>query len=147
MDSIVRRLLPPGIHRQRWVGRPLGKGSIIERDVGIARHRRCEGRAAGSNAAAAIRDQLLLRTGARRFESLDFHITAAGQDFVDLQRIVQANGGITSSNQLPVFSNISEGLGIFASRSKLDIEGITLASSGIDSLVNGIYTKDLSFIE
>lgn len=88
-----------------------------------------------------------IANGARRFESLDFHITAAGQDFVDLQRIVQANGGITSSNQLPVFSNISEGLGIFASRSKLDIEGITLASSGIDSLVNGIYTKDLSFIE
>ncbi len=88
-----------------------------------------------------------LANGARRFVSLDFHITAAGAEFAELQRIVQANSGITSSNQLPVYSNISEGLGIFSSRARLDITDITLASVSIDSLVNGIYTRDLSFLE
>lgn len=88
-----------------------------------------------------------LANGARRFVSLDFHITAAGAEFADLQRIVQANSGITSSNQLPVYSNISEGLGIFSSRARLDIPDIMLASVSIDSLANGIYTKDLSFLE
>lgn len=87
-----------------------------------------------------------LATGRREFIDLDIRVTGGGPEFVDLLTIAQANVGITSgSDEIPIYTNLSEGRGIFASRTGDLRTGLSLSSIALDSLRNGIYTKDLGF--
>lgn len=81
----------------------------------------------------------------RVFDSMDLLLTAGGQEFVDLLRVSEANLGITSFQAVPVYSNISEGQGIFSSRAYANRTGLLLDNISLDSLRNGIYTRDLNF--
>ncbi|GJM36042.1 MAG: hypothetical protein DHS20C18_50430 [Saprospiraceae bacterium] len=81
----------------------------------------------------------------RTLESMDLIIVGGGQEFVDYFEIADANLGITSSNTIPVYTNLSEGLGIFTSRYFLVREGIEFDAITMDSLRTGIYTRELSF--
>lgn len=81
----------------------------------------------------------------RRFDSFDVQITGAGEELVELLRIIRANSGITSSQAVPLYTNISEGRGIFSSRSFATRTGLTLNSASLDSLKNGVYTRNLNF--
>lgn len=81
----------------------------------------------------------------RIFQSFDIQVTGAGEELVELLRIAQANSGITSSQAVPIYSNISEGRGIFSSRSQVIRTDLTLNFTSQDSLRNGIYTRDLNF--
>ncbi len=87
-----------------------------------------------------------LTSGRRQFVNLDIQVTGGGPEFAELITIAQANVGITSgSDEIPVYTNIPEGRGIFASRSGDFRTGITITSVSLDSLQNGVYTKDLGF--
>jgi hypothetical protein len=87
-----------------------------------------------------------LPAGRREFVDLDIQVTGGGPEFADLLTISQANVGITSgSDEIPIYTNLSEGRGIFASRTSDQRSGLTLSSVSLDSLQNGIYTKDLGF--
>lgn len=82
----------------------------------------------------------------RLFTSLDFVVTAGGEDLFEYINIGQANTGITSSQIIPTYTNLSEGLGVFSSRNKEAFEGFTLqVQPSLDSLRFGIYTKHLNF--
>ena len=81
----------------------------------------------------------------RDFIALDVLLTAGGQEMVDFIKVSEANTGITSSQLVPTFTNISEGRGIFTSRSVALRPNLSLTGLSIDSLRNGIYTKDLNF--
>jgi hypothetical protein len=81
----------------------------------------------------------------RLFEELELVVTGAGEELYQFVRLRQANTGITSAQNLPVYTNMSEGLGIFSSRYTMRRTGIRLQQEARDSLVNGIYTKDLNF--
>ena len=81
----------------------------------------------------------------RIFDGMDIQVTASGQEIVDLINIARANSGITSSQVVPVYSNISEGIGFFSSRSVGKRTNLTLNFSSQDSLENGIYTRNLNF--
>ncbi len=82
----------------------------------------------------------------RVFQGIDIEVTAAGQELMDFIRVIQANTGITASQDVPTFTNLSEGRGIFSSRSVLRVNGIQLAGNSRDSLRNGIHTKNLGFL-
>ncbi|RMF24537.1 MAG: DUF4249 family protein [Bacteroidetes bacterium] len=82
----------------------------------------------------------------RVFQGIDIEVTAAGQELKDFIRVIQANTGITASQEVPTFTNLSEGRGIFSSRSVLRVNGIQLSGTSRDSLRNGIHTKDLNFL-
>ena len=45
----------------------------------------------------------------------------------------------------PVFTNIVNGVGIFSSRFRQEINGKSLTDHSIDSLAHGIYTRNLGF--
>lgn len=77
--------------------------------------------------------------------SIDIRIVGGGNQFLDYLRISNANLGITSANQVPIYTNLSRGLGIFASRSYLNKLNFTLDATSRDSLSDGIYTKHLNF--
>jgi hypothetical protein len=81
----------------------------------------------------------------RIFDNMDILITGAGAELLEYVRVSQANAGITSSQNIPTYTNVEEGLGVFTSRYELVRRGITLAESARDSLQNGIFTKQLNF--
>lgn len=76
---------------------------------------------------------------------IDFNIAGGGVEFLEYLRVSDANLGITSANQVPVYTNISDGFGIFASRSYVSETDITLSAPARDTLADGIYTKHLNF--
>lgn len=82
----------------------------------------------------------------RFFRSIDVVISAGGQELLDFLDITQANTGITSSQEIPSFTNFDNGgLGLFTSRSTAVTTVNSLERETRDSLLNGIYTKDLNF--
>ncbi|PHN02653.1 DUF4249 family protein [Flavilitoribacter nigricans] len=87
-----------------------------------------------------------LAEGRRQFVDLEIRVTGGGPEFSELITIAQANVGITSgSDDIPVYTNIPEGRGIFSSRTGDLRTGIQITAVSLDSLQNGIYTKDLGF--
>jgi len=81
----------------------------------------------------------------RYFDSVDIVYTAGGIALRELIRVEQANTGITSSQSIPVYTNLSEGRGVFSSRTQSKRTGITLNGPSLDSLRFGIYTRLLNF--
>ncbi len=81
----------------------------------------------------------------RVFDRIDLHLAAAGEELLELLRVNNAAQGITSFQSIPVYSNLSEGLGIFSSRAFAVRSGLILNASSLDSLRNGIYTQALNF--
>jgi len=79
------------------------------------------------------------------FQSISIEILGGGQELFDYINIGQVNTGITSSQEIPSFTNMSEGLGVFSSRNSVFVEGFALTAMALDSLQNGIFTKDLNF--
>ena len=81
----------------------------------------------------------------RYFDSVDIVYTAGGIALRELIRVEQANTGITSSQSIPVYTNLSEGRGVFSSRTQSQRTGITLNGPSLDSLRFGIHTRLLNF--
>lgn len=81
----------------------------------------------------------------RRFISFDLLVEGANNQLQDYIRVGQANLGITSTQDIPTYSNLSEGRGIFASKFTSRLDGIRISPNTIDSLANGVITKDLNF--
>lgn len=82
----------------------------------------------------------------RIFEDMDIYITGAGPELLEYRRVAQANTGITSAQSIPIYTNLSgDGLGVFTSRYQLIRPGIRLIGEAKDTLVNGMFTKDLNF--
>lgn len=81
----------------------------------------------------------------RRFRCFDLIIVAGNAELQEYLRVGQANLGITSTQDIPVFSNLSEGRGIFASRYTSILEGVKMSPSTLDSLANSEITKNLNF--
>lgn len=80
----------------------------------------------------------LLKTGS-------IEVTSGGVDVKNYINIVQANIGITSSGEIPTYTNIENGLGLFSSKSYVIRDNITFAPITRDSVANGIITKGLNF--
>lgn len=86
-----------------------------------------------------------LENGIRIASSIEIQVDGAGEELQTYLTILEANSGITSSQELPVYTNLSEGRGLFSSRyTALEIDYVIGANTR-DSLVTGIYTKDLGF--
>ncbi|GAB5551254.1 MAG: hypothetical protein Sapg2KO_08450 [Saprospiraceae bacterium] len=81
----------------------------------------------------------------RRLEGFDVAIAAGGQEMVDLLTISEANLGLTSAQVIPRYTNLSEGAGLFSSRSKAVRKDLTITGVSQDSLRDGIYTRSLNF--
>lgn len=81
----------------------------------------------------------------RRVVSLDYIVTGAGSAFREFSRVRQANTGITGAQEVPTFTNLSEGVGIFTSVSRYVQEGILINSRTEQELVDGTITGDFNF--
>ncbi len=87
-----------------------------------------------------------LPNGVRKFSSIDIQVTAAGQEVADYLRIAGANIGITSSQALPLYTNVDGGLGVVTSRFQTSYEGLMIDNVARDSLYDSSFTRDLNFV-
>lgn len=81
----------------------------------------------------------------RIFESIDIIVWCGGKELQTYQTITLANTGITSTQEIPEFTNLSEGKGLVTSRNFSDNMGYGLHNQSLDSLKNGSVTGDLNF--
>ncbi|MBI5917268.1 MAG: DUF4249 family protein [Bacteroidetes bacterium] len=81
----------------------------------------------------------------RVFTGIDVEIIAGGKALENFVNVGLANTGITGANELPTYSNLSEGKGVFTSVHKLHRNAIGLTTTTRDSLKNGYLTKNLNF--
>lgn len=90
---------------------------------------------------ALEKDELVRRS----FNSIEFELISGNKSIEDYIRVGQANLGITSSGEIPVLSNLSDGLGVFGTTHTHRRTGIMLTQPSRDSLLNGSITADLNF--
>ena len=69
----------------------------------------------------------------------------AGQELGEFIKIAQANSGITATQDIPTYTNLSEGIGVFTSRNVANYTGFGLTDATLDSLKNGSITGHLNF--
>ncbi len=81
----------------------------------------------------------------RLFDSVDIIVWAGGKELAEFIKITQANTGITSTQDIPKYTNLSEGIGIFSSRNVSYNTGFGLTNQTLDSLKNSIITDPLNF--
>ncbi|MFZ1677488.1 MAG: hypothetical protein WAT91_09450 [Saprospiraceae bacterium] len=81
----------------------------------------------------------------RRFVGIDIIILCGGLEITEFVKITKANSGITSTQDVPVYTNLSEGLGVFSSRNISENLGFQLNPQSLDSLKKGSITKVLKF--
>jgi len=81
----------------------------------------------------------------RLFQNIDVVLESGGQAILDYINIGSANLGITSSQEIPTFTNLSEGVGIFSSRNRLINTDVPITPLTQDSLKNGSITRQLNF--
>lgn len=81
----------------------------------------------------------------RRFLNFDLRIAAAGQEVLDRRSLEGANAGLTSSQSLPRYSNLLGGLGTITSNTSTFREDIIIDGTSLDTLREGVYTRDLGF--
>ncbi|HMO39408.1 MAG TPA: hypothetical protein PKC76_18635 [Saprospiraceae bacterium] len=81
----------------------------------------------------------------RILDRVDIQITGVGAELSEFLNIARANAGLTGSQAVPVFTNISGGRGVFSARTAAVRTGLTLNGASLDSLRNGVYTRNLNF--
>ena len=73
--------------------------------------------------------------------NLDFIFTVGAEEFYTYYVVNNSNS--TVSNSIPDYTNLSEGAGIFSSRSVKTYPGKLLNDLSLDSLINGQFTVGL----
>ena len=82
---------------------------------------------------------------ARRFSRFSIDIVGGGEAIRNYIALTQANTGITASQEIPNFSNLSEGLGIFSSKFTLHVDSFDISQVGRAELIDGDLLRDLNF--
>jgi hypothetical protein len=82
----------------------------------------------------------------RVFNGIDLQVRAGGTELYEFQRVQLANIGITSAGgDIPQYTNLSEGVGIFSSSNRHVRPNLQLHEDSLDSLRSGSITKLLNF--
>lgn len=81
----------------------------------------------------------------RNITHFDVIVSAGGEALLDYIESGRATAGITSAENIPLNSNINNGIGLFSTRYTQQIRGYELAPSMRDTLKFGPYTSELGF--
>ncbi len=92
-----------------------------------------------------LHDKLLVNSNVERtINKIDFILTGGGPEIQGYLSILNANTGITASQEIPRYTNLSEGFGVFSSTVSIK-KTITLEPPTLDSLQANSLTRDLNF--
>lgn len=81
----------------------------------------------------------------RLLTGMDLVITGGGEAVEQYISIALANTGITSAQDIPTYSNLSEGRGIFSSIVRTTVPDLQLSDASDNYLLNSELTQDLNF--
>ena len=81
----------------------------------------------------------------RQILKLDIRVTSFGQEIGQYLDVINANAGITSAQEVPTFTNVDGGLGLFSSTNETVLEDLSLSPRTLDSLYDGSITGNLQF--
>lgn len=81
----------------------------------------------------------------RQIARIDLFVESYGNEIGNYLDIINANSGVTSAQEVPNYTNIENGLGIFSSSSVVVAEGVIMTDPTISELTTGDITKDLNF--
>lgn len=85
-------------------------------------------------------------TGIKRFvDGIDVVFISGGESVQDFTRVSAANLGITSSGEVPVYTNFSLGRGLLGSIYTTELKNLPLSRNSVDRLKTNDLTKDLNF--
>jgi len=79
----------------------------------------------------------------RFFRGMDVYVVAGADDLATYISVSQPAEGIVQDK--PLFTNVTNGIGIFSSTGTAEKLAMRLSNPSIDSLIKGIYTCDLMF--
>jgi hypothetical protein len=79
----------------------------------------------------------------RFFRGIDIYVVAGGDDLATYISVSQPAQGIVQDK--PLFTNVSNGIGLFSSIGNAENVDVDLSIPSVDSLVRGIYTCELMF--
>lgn len=82
----------------------------------------------------------------REFKNCDLIIDGGGKEIKEYLETAQANSGLTGAETFPNYTNISEGYGIFTSKSRTIAENIRIDIKTVDSMNVSSITDTLGFI-
>ncbi len=83
----------------------------------------------------------------RAITDIAIQVRSGGAEIHEFRRVQQANVGITSAGgDIPQYTNLSEGIGLFSSSNRHLRSGLILHPESRDSLIMGSITKHLNFL-
>jgi hypothetical protein len=82
----------------------------------------------------------------RRMRGIDIRLDAGGEELFNYVNVGLANTGITASQEIPIYTNIEGGLGVFSSVNHVILPDFFLHPEALDSLIDGRFTAKLNFI-
>ena len=93
-----------------------------------------------------LSDEIPVKNGlSRQVSDIDILILSGGMELkYYIESTAPADGALM---ERPVYTNIVNGLGIFSSVATKEVNGLSLASTTIDSIAYGQITKDLLFLD
>lgn len=83
----------------------------------------------------------------RELNDMDFVIYAGGEDLYNYIRTDLANTGITGTQPLPDYTNLSEGRGVFSTRYDNVVDSVQINNDVREQLIINELTADLNFLE
>lgn len=78
-------------------------------------------------------------------KAIDFVFTVGSEELYTYMEIYKEDPGLPKEK--PVFTNITNGIGLFSAKYEQSILGKALSDHSVDSLAHGIYTKHLRFAD
>lgn len=81
----------------------------------------------------------------REVGTLDFTIWAGSEDFLTFNQVALAQFGITSSQAQPTYTNVENGVGLFTSRYRKEVNDVSFLGTTIDLIACGDITGNLGF--
>lgn len=87
-------------------------------------------------------DPSVLKRVAKR-QGIDFHFYVGDENLYTYMQLTAPSSGLIQDK--PSYTNIENGVGLFASRYNQSISGRTLSDRSLDSLASGVYTNKLRF--
>lgn len=81
----------------------------------------------------------------RRFEGIDITIEGGGREIERYLETATANAGITGAELISIYTNLSEGFGIFTAKNAITLPNILITPETINSMNERSPERDLNF--
>lgn len=81
----------------------------------------------------------------RYFDGIDITLTGGGKEIKEYQERASANAGLTGAEIIPVYTNLSEGFGLFTGKNVTELTKIQVAPETVNAMNQQSPAKDLNF--